>query len=227
MVDEFVFHANARYESTDVLDAEVRICSALRLDFAIPSSLDFLYCLLHRLDWPTAFAVHRGMHKQVGMLAQLLCELALLSTELAMCKPPSLVASGSLCLALACLRCGVWRDGSPGPSASAELYWTASMEQATGYTRAELLPTIGQLQTVHELAAPALAANPLGAPAEHYGRWGTLRHKFGAARFLGVHRVPPFAPHAGGALYSPLHVDLVRAPHTLPSSPLAAGPLGV
>ena len=30
MVDEFVYHANARYESQDVLDAEVRICSALR-----------------------------------------------------------------------------------------------------------------------------------------------------------------------------------------------------
>ena len=29
-----------------VLDAEIRICAALRLDLAIPSALDFLYCLL-------------------------------------------------------------------------------------------------------------------------------------------------------------------------------------
>ena len=45
---------------------------------------------------------------------QLLCELALLSTEIAMGRKSSLVASSALCLSLACLRCGVWRDGSPG-----------------------------------------------------------------------------------------------------------------
>jgi hypothetical protein len=57
---------------------QVRICSALRLDFAIPSALDFVFCLLHRLRWPHVFAVHRGMHKQVAMLSQLLCEPSLL-----------------------------------------------------------------------------------------------------------------------------------------------------
>ena len=219
MVDEFVYHANARYESADVLDAEVRICSALRLDFAIPSSLDFLYCLLHRLSWPTAFAVHRGMHKPVVMLAQLLCELSLLSTELAMCRHSSLVASCSLCLSLACLRCGVWRDGSPGPSTTPEQYWTASMVQATGYTRADLRGVMGMLRAVHEQAAPSLSAQSGLAPVEQVGRWGAVRRKFSQPRFLGVLRVLPFSPHHGGALYSPLHADLVRT--ALPNSPVS------
>ena len=208
------------YESADVLEAEVRICSALRLDFAIPSSLDFLYCLLHRLVWPRAFAVHRGLDKQVVMLAHLLCELALLSTSLAAGHKSSLVAASGLCLSLACLRCGVWRDGSPGPSMAPEQYWTAAMAQVTGYTRADLRTCLPQLHAVHEQAHPALCAPLVGVPAEQWGRWGVLRLKFAQSRFLGVLQVPPFAPHAGGSLYSPLHVDLVRAPTAPTGSPL-------
>jgi len=225
MVDEFVYYASGRYESADVLDAEMRICSAVKLDFAIPSALDFLFCLLQRLDWPAAFAVHRGMHQQVVMQAQLLCELALLSTELAMCNPSSLVAACSLCLALACLRCGVWRDGSPGPATCPELYWTAGRAQATGYERSDLREGLAKLTSVHEHAAPELRADPLGVPVEQWGRCGAIRHKFAQPRYLGVLQVSPFSPHAGGALFSPLHADLVRVPpHTRsPSAHLASG----
>ena len=67
MVDEFVHWSSNCYEPSEVLAAEVRICSALGLDFAIPSALDFLYCLLQRLRWPAVFSVHRGLHKQVVM----------------------------------------------------------------------------------------------------------------------------------------------------------------
>jgi len=211
MVDEFVYHANGRYESTDVLDAEVRICSAVRLDFAIPSSLDFLFCLLHRLHWPAAFAVHRGMHKHVVVLSQLLCELALLHTDLSMYHAPSLVAACALCLSLACLRCGIWRDGSPGPASSPELYWTASMVQATGYERHELRLTLKLLQEAHEAAVPEMSGHALPAAAEHWGRYGAIMHKFGAPRFLGVVAVRPFAPHNGGSLYSPLATSLLHA----------------
>lgn len=63
------------------------------------------------------------------MLAQLFCDIALLSVELAHGVDASLVAASALCLSLACLRCGLWRDGSPGPSGAPELYWTPSMTQ--------------------------------------------------------------------------------------------------
>ena len=89
------------------------------------------------------------------------------------------------------------------------------MEQATGYSREDLRPVLALLLAVHEEAAPALSS-----PSEEWGRFGALRHKFAQSRFLGVLRVPPFTPHAGGALYSPLHSELVRAP-TSAASPLA------
>ena len=207
MVDEFVYHANSKYSSSDVLAAEVAICSVLRLDFAIPSSLDFLYCLLHRLRWPTAFAVHRGLHKQVAMLAQLLCELALFSVELCICERSSLVAACSLCLSLACLRCGVWRDGSPGPAASPEQYWTPSMVHATGYSRTDLTAALALLHALHEVASPELSHEPSDVL---WGRFGVVKYKFSEPRFLGVLNVMPFTPHSGGSLYSPLHAELVR-----------------
>ena len=93
----------------------------------------------------------------------------------------------------------------------------------------EYLSVDGLLQTVHEQAAPALALNALGGNgvnpdgSPNGDRYASLRTKFSQQRFLGVHRVPPFAPHAGGALYSPLSIDLVRAPHALQSSPLGGG----
>lgn len=139
----------------------------------------------------------------------------------------SLVASASLCLSLACLRCGVWRDGSPGPSTSPEQYWTASMAQATGYGRAELRPVLEQLSSLHQHASSSLAANPLGQPAEPESRWANVRVKFSHPRFLGVLKVAPFRPHMGGALYSPLHADLVRAPTAPPTSPVGAAGLGL
>lgn len=180
-----------------MLDAELRICSALRLDFAIPSALDFLYCGLQRLEWPSMFAVHRGAHKHVAMLAQLFCELGLLSHECAN-QPGSLVAAGALCLAIACLRCGLWRDGAPGPSSSPEQYWTASMAQATGYSRLDLTDVLRALQGLHETAGAELASSPLPGVGARGGRFAVLRHKFSHPRFLEVLRVPPFMPHAGG-----------------------------
>ena len=225
MVDEFVYFAEQRYGPSDVLDAETAICSLLQLDLAIPTSLDFLFCLLQRLRWPRLFAVHRGLHTQAVMLAQLLCELSLLSPPLAHCPRASLVASCALCLSLACLRCGVWRDGSPGPSASPEQYWTASMAQATGYGRHDLRELMGHLRSIHEEAAAELASDPIGAHAnDHWGggfsgKFGVLRHKYSQPRFLGVLKVPPFTPHSGGSLYSPIAQHVVRAPT---SSPLAA-----
>ena len=107
--------------------------------------------MLHVLRWPSAFHVHRGLGKQAVMLAQLLCELALLSHDLATGPRPSLVASAALCLSLACLRCGLWRDGSPGPSSSPEQYWTAAMAQATGYARAELGVMSRRLLDLHDV----------------------------------------------------------------------------
>jgi len=226
MIDEFVFYANARYAPIDVLEAETRICASLRFDFAIPPAIDFLYCLLQRLNWPATFAVHRGMHKQVVMLAHLLCEIALLAqptTPDEPTYPASLLACCALCLSLACLRCGLWRDGSPGPSTTPEQYWTPSMAQATGYSRAELRTLITQLQHAHADAHADLASNPVVQP-QQWGRWGVVRHKFSQPRFLGVLKVPPFTPHTGGSLYSPLHNDLVRAPLSSPLAHALAAP---
>ena len=217
-------------EHSDVLDAETAICSLLQLDLAIPTSLDFLFCLLQRLRWPRLFAVHRGLHTQAVMLAQLLCELSLLSPPLAHCPRASLVASCALCLSLACLRCGVWRDGSPGPSASPEQYWTASMAQATGYGRHDLRELMGHLRSIHEEAAAELASDPIGAHAnDHWGggfsgKFGVLRHKYSQPRFLGVLKVPPFTPHSGGSLYSPIAQHVVRAPTSSPRGAAASRP---
>ena len=104
---------------------------ASQMEFAIPTTLDFLYCSLQRLRWPKMFSVHRGQPDKVTMVAQYICELSLLSYDCAQ-QPASLVASAALCLALACLRCGLWRDGAPGPSESPMPYWTASMAQVHG-----------------------------------------------------------------------------------------------
>jgi len=180
----------------------VRICSALGLDFAIPSALDFLYCLLQRLRWPAVFSVHRGLHKQVVMLAQLLCELSLLSSSCA-AYPSSLISSCALCLALSTLRCGLWRDGSPGPSTSPEQYWTASMAQVTGYERDDLREALQQLLALYEHASPEISASPMPGSPEETAVYGIIRHKFSQPRFLNVHMVAPFTPHAGGALSSP------------------------
>jgi len=159
------------------------------------------------------FSVHRGLHKQVGMMAQLLAEVALLSSECAAC-PCSLVAASTLCLALACLHCGVWRDGSPGPASSPEQYWTPTMAQATGYEKWELRETLHLLQAVHEESSSDLNASPFpGAdpsaqfdPAwAHSHKFGIVRLKYAHPRFLNVLKVPPFVPHSGGPVFP--HVD--------------------
>jgi hypothetical protein len=207
--------------TSDCAPPQVRICAALRVDFAIPTALDFLYCLLQRLHWPSSrmYAVHRGQHKEAGMLAQFLCEVALLSADCAAARA-SVLACCSLCLALACLRCGLWRDGSPGPSSSPEQYWTASMVQATGYSRVHLLETLRTLQRAHEDAFAELRAQrvPGAAPADGAAtsRYDMLRKKFSAPRFLDVQQSPPFAPHTGGGLYR----SMEDRPRHLSRSPL-------
>ena len=72
--------------------------------------------------------------------------------------------TAALCLSLACLRCGVWIDGSPGPASSPEQYWTPSMAQTTGYTRDDLRPLVEGLRTIHEEAADDTAATDLLHP---------------------------------------------------------------
>lgn len=250
------------------------------------------------------------------MLAQLLCELSLLSSACA-AYPSSLISSCALCLALSTLRCGLWRDGSPGPSTSPEQYWTASMAQVTGYERDDLregecsnasvrrhgtpltfratpadpgtqplrllprfrcsrphacltllaylallpamrpprlprTPTchdralaprtppraharewpaddrqrrltltlaanedcsrlatppcasaLQQLLALYEHASPEISASPMPGSPEETAVYGIIRHKFSQPRFLNVHMVAPFTPHAGGALSSP------------------------
>ena len=219
-VEEFVYYADARYDAGDALEAEVRICSALRLDFAIPTALDFLYCLLHRLQWPTAFAVHRGLDCEAVMLAQLLCELSLLSHELSVCPRSSLVASCALCLSLACLRCGCWRDGSPGPASMPELYWTPSMVQATGYTRDDLRAPMGHLQAIHEQAAVHIHNINVFAPDGQWDKWAVLKYKFAQPRFLNILRVPPFTPHQGGSVFFASSANAAGRSHVA-GSPLA------
>eukprot|EP00316_Scyphosphaera_apsteinii_P022155 CAMPEP_0119336748 /NCGR_PEP_ID=MMETSP1333-20130426/92468_1 /TAXON_ID=418940 /ORGANISM="Scyphosphaera apsteinii, Strain RCC1455" /LENGTH=156 /DNA_ID=CAMNT_0007347605 /DNA_START=1 /DNA_END=467 /DNA_ORIENTATION=- len=154
--------------------------------------------------WTRMFAVHRGQHKQVTMLAQLLADLSLLSPRCSSLLP-SLVASAALCLALAGLRCGLWRDGAPGAAATAEQYWTPSMHQATGYSRDDLLNVLPAMQSEHtvahsELCRSTAAATDAPPPGDssRAARYAMLRRKFSRGRFLGVLQVPPFAPHAGG-----------------------------
>jgi len=137
------------------------------------------------------------------MLAQLLCELSLLSAACT-AYPCSLIASCALCLPLSTLRCGLWRGGSPGPSTSTEQYWTASMAQATGYERADLREPLQQLLSLYQHASTELAASPLAGGSELWGPYGVIRHKFSHPRFLNVHLLPPFTPHSGGALRSPI-----------------------
>ena len=139
---------------------------------------------------------------------QYLCELSLLSYDCAQ-QSSSLVASAALCLAIACLRCGLWRNGSPGPSLSPSTYWTATMTQATGYTRDQLVPMLGYLQAEHEQAAAELRSQPVrpvgggAVPFDTDAKYETMWHKFSHPRFLGVLDVPPFTPHYGGTLLSP------------------------
>ncbi|KAL1528651.1 hypothetical protein AB1Y20_009989 [Prymnesium parvum] len=211
MLTEFLQYCNEGIESADVLQAELVVCSALQMDFSIPCTVDFLYCALQRLRWPSMFSVHRGQHDQVTMLAQFLCELSLLSHDCAQ-QPASLVASAALCLALACLRCGLWRDSTPGPSACATSYWTASMAQVTGYSRSQLAKVLPHLQREHEEAFAKVGEGPtlpVGHPLDLLEfmpppwKYDALVLKFSRPRFLGALKVPPFAPHAGGALLTP------------------------
>ena len=153
------------------------------------------------------------------MLAQYLCELSLLVAE---CAPlrPSLVASAALCLAAACLRTGRWTDGSPGAASEAVAYWTPFMAQATGYSAARLSRPLELLRAQHAIAHRELghlsrqALQEYGASLDaHYEdaeaeprRFAPLARKFIASRFLGALHVPPFSPHAGGALSASLLV---------------------
>ena len=88
----------------------------------------------------------------------------------------------------------------------------ASMAQATGYCRAELREGIHLLQALHEEASAELSASPLPGSPDEWGRYGVLRHKFSQQRFLDVLKVPPFTPHSGGSLYSPMQLELSRSP---------------
>ena len=219
MLREFLYYCTESHESAEVLAAELAICSALQMEFAIPSSVDFLYCAMQRLHWPSMFAVHRGMHDQVAMLAQYLCELSLLSYECAQ-QPASLVASGAFCLSLACLRCGLWRDGAPGPSDTPTRYWTPSMVQATGYASSQLEAVLPWLRIEHDQAharlgmqgaRPSTDADDATDLAEQpIDKHETMHLKFSHPRFLGALEVPPFAPHSGGERGNP--VRCARSP---------------
>mgnify|MGYP001972621352 CR=1 FL=1 len=68
MLTEFLNYCTEDYAPSQVLDTELAICSVLHMEFAIPSNLDFLYCSLQRLRWPSMFAVHRGQHDQVSRI---------------------------------------------------------------------------------------------------------------------------------------------------------------
>jgi hypothetical protein len=181
---------------------------ALKFDMAFPTAIDCLFCVLGRLAWPALFAVHRGLSKQTAMLAQLLCDLSLLPPAAAALRP-SLLASAALCLAVAALRCGRWADGSPGPAHDALAYWTPAMALATGYDAPSLRLPISLLQPQHETLHRELGgmtitelmtyAN-LDDPAAPDTRWTAFARKFTCRRFLNVLAVPPFKPHAGGAL---------------------------
>lgn len=201
MLTEFLhFCAEAR-EPSEVLAAEVTICSILQMEFAIPCALDFLFCALQQLQWPSMFSVHRGQHDKVSMLAQYLCELSLLSYECAQ-LPASLVASGALCLALACLRCGLWQDGAPGSCPTPMRYWTPSMVQATGYSPEHLEAVLLWLRIEHEQAYRKLHVlrPPQGtSTALAMEKYEAVRLKFSQPRFLGVIEVPPFASQRGSA----------------------------
>ena len=43
-----------------------------------------------------------------------------------------------------------------------------------------------------------------GSAEELQGKYAFVRIKFSQPRFLDVLRVPPFSPHSGGSLYSPV-----------------------
>eukprot|EP00967_Tisochrysis_lutea_P039619 scaffold47486_cov26-Tisochrysis_lutea.AAC.3 len=145
------------------------------------------------------------------MLAQLLCDLALLSPAAAAIRP-SLLASSALCLAVAALRLGRWADGSPRIATTALSYWTPTMAQVTGYSAEELRQPIALLQEQHEavyrelgsLSPPQLATYADAARGADTGsskrRWAPLAIKFRSQRFLNVLAVPPFAPHGASSL---------------------------
>jgi len=156
------------------------------------------------------------------MLAQYLCDLSLLSYECAQ-QPASLVASAALCLALACLRCGLWRDGAPGPSDTPTRYWTPSMIQATGYTPQLLEAVLPWLRIEHDQAYAKLSVPPSHPTDGDDGgvevqKYETLRAKFTHPRFLGAVEVQPFAPHTGGSLLTP------NQRRSLPNTPLMSPP---
>mmetsp|Transcript_46604 Transcript_46604/g.151269 ORF Transcript_46604/g.151269 Transcript_46604/m.151269 type:complete len:827 (-) Transcript_46604:39-2519(-) len=218
-VEQLTHYCRDEHSTAQLLEAELSLCVALHFDFAHPTAVDCLFCALARLSWPDLFSVHRGLSRQVAMLAQYLCELSLLIAE---CAPlrPSLVASAALCLAAACLRTGRWTDGSPGAASEAVAYWTPFMAQATGYSAARLSRPLELLRAQHAIAHRELghlsrqALQEYGASLDaHYEdaeaeprRFAPLARKFIASRFLGALHVPPFSPHAGGALSASLLV---------------------
>jgi hypothetical protein len=65
MLTEFLYFCTESYEPADILAAEIKICCELQMEFAIPTTLDFLYCSLQRLRWPKMFSVHRGQPDKV------------------------------------------------------------------------------------------------------------------------------------------------------------------
>jgi hypothetical protein len=141
------------------------------------------------------------------MLAQVLCDLSLLSPAAAALRP-SLVASAALCLAVAALRCGRWADGSPGPAHDALAYWTPAMALATGYEGNALRVPLSLLQSQHEvlhrelggMSSTEMLVYAYPNDADALPRWAGFARKFVSRRFLNVLAVPPFKPHEGGAL---------------------------
>jgi len=206
-VEQLALYCKHEHSVAELLEAELRVCVVLAFDFAFPTAVDCLFCVLGRLSWPRHFAVHRGASKQVAMLAQFFCDLSLAPPAAAPLRP-SLLAAAALCLAAAALHCGRWADGSPGAAASALAYWTPAMAQATGYAADQLRPPLDILQAEHEavhaelgrLSPSQLLAYASRTDAEERSRWAPVARKFRCKRFLNVLGVPPFAPHSGGAL---------------------------
>ena len=194
---EFTDYLETRHQS-DILELELEICVTLRFDFALPTALDFLFCLLERVMWPSLFPVHRGSHQRPAALAYFFCELSLLRVPMA---HQSRVACASLCLALACLRCGLWHNGVTGAAATATCYWPSSLEHATGYSRAQLSTEVNELEALHQKAFEHISVerpSPSIREPTISRVYGPLERKFSQDPFLGVIHVKPFKAHAGG-----------------------------
>ena len=213
-VDHFVRYSGFIFTQEFVLSTELRLCAELEFDFATPTSVDFLFVVLRRLHWPALYSVHRGQHKKVVALAHYLCELSLLSPSCA-CEPASLVASAALCLAIACLRTGIWHKGVPGAAQHPYQYWTASMEVVSTYKWSDLIPIIELLQAEHSRAyvhvnkaegnasvVDTLSISDALSEKDTNFLFGIslIIRKFQHPRFLGVTHVPCFVPHEGGDL---------------------------